>query len=207
MTLHIASTQPFPFFCRRLKLRRCGRRLRSLRRPQHGSLRPRRLVAALLPGRSNRGCDSRQRSRLRRGRSRRRTSCTRTPRPSRSSTASSSISSLGDSCQTRSSRTDRRRSASCKPSRRTTTRARCRLPAGSGTRRARCARSTSVARTLVGRPSPGCSLVEITTTARSNTLSRSNIGPIFKMNGGRRPTRGKGRKPNKPRRRKHPHFK
>ena len=27
------------------------------------------------------------------------------------------------------------------------------------------------------------------------------------MNGGRKPTRGKGRKPNKPRRRKHPHFK
>ena len=28
-----------------------------------------------------------------------------------------------------------------------------------------------------------------------------------KMNGERRTTRGKGRKPNKPRRRKHPHFK
>ena len=100
--IYFASTQPSPFFSRRLKLRRCGRRLRSLRRPQHGSLRPRRLLAALLPGRSNRGCDSRQRSRLRRGRSRRRTRCTRTPRPGRSSAASSSISSLGAACPTKS---------------------------------------------------------------------------------------------------------
>ena len=154
-----------------IKLRRCGRRLRSLRRP-HGSLRLRRLLA-LLPGRSKRRCDSRQRSRLRRGRSRRRTSCTRTPRPGRSSTASSSISSLGASGPTRSSRTGRRRSGSCKPSRWTATRARCGVSAGSGTR-ARCARSRSAARTLVGRLSPGCGLMEITTTARC-TSSRSSV--------------------------------
>jgi len=30
---------------------------------------------------------------------------------------------------------------------------------------------------------------------------------IYKMNGGRRPTRDKGRKPTQPRRGKHPHFK
>ena len=129
-----------------MKLRRCGRRLRSLRRPQHGPLRPRRLLAALLPSRSKRGCNSRQRSCLRRGRSRLRTRCTRPPRPGRSSAASSSISSLGASGPTRSSRTGRRRSGSCKPSRWTATRARCRTPAGSGTE-ARCARSTSAART------------------------------------------------------------
>ena len=169
--IYFASTQSSPF-CRGLKLRRCGRPLRSWRRP-HGSLRPRRLLAALLPGRSKRGCDSRQRSRLRRGRSRRRTSCTRTPRPGRSSTASSSISSLGASGPTRSSRTGRRRSGSCKPSRWTATRARCGVSAGSGTR-ARCARSRSAARTLVGRLSPGCGLMEITTTARC-TSSRSSV--------------------------------
>ena len=99
-----------PFFCRRLKLRRCGRRLRSLHRP-HGSLRLRRLLA-LLPGRSKCGCDSRQRSCLSRGRSRRRTSCTRTPRPGRSLAASTLISSLGAACPTKSSGTGRRASAS-----------------------------------------------------------------------------------------------
>ena len=61
------------------KLRRRGCRLRSLR-SLHCSL-PLRWLLALLPGRSKRGCNSRQRSDLRRGKSRRRTSCTRTPRP------------------------------------------------------------------------------------------------------------------------------
>ena len=91
----------------------------------------------------------------------------------RSSTASSSISSLGTSCQTRSSRSRRRRSASCRPSRWTATRARCRVAAGTGTG-ARCARSTSVARTTVGRLTPGSGLMAIPTTARC-TPSRSSV--------------------------------
>ena len=92
------------------QLRRCGRLLCSLRRP-HGYLRLRRLLALLL-GRSKHRCDDRHRSRLRRGRSRGRISCTRTPRPTRSSTPTSSMSSLPSSTRPSQLSSFRRRSTS-----------------------------------------------------------------------------------------------